>query len=135
MFSGLPLLSLAVWVPILGGVLVLTASQERQANLAKVLALIVSVVTFIITIPLYTQFDVSTFQMQFVEQHAWIPAFNVNYHLGIDGISMPLILLTSFTTVLVVLAGWEVITFKPAQYMAAFLIKEGFMNRVLAAVD
>ena len=135
MFSGLPLLSLAVWVPILGGVLVLTAGQERQANLAKMLALIVSVVTFIITIPLYTQFDVSTFQMQFVEQHAWIPAFNINYHLGIDGISMPLILLTSFTTVLVVLAGWEVITFKPAQYMAAFLIMEGLMNGVFAAVD
>ena len=135
MFSGLPLLSLAVWVPILGGVLVLTAGQERQVNLAKMLALIVSVVTFIITIPLYTQFDVSTFQMQFVEQHAWIPAFNINYHLGIDGISMPLILLTSFTTVLVVLAGWEVIKFKPAQYMAAFLIMEGLMNGVFAAVD
>jgi len=135
MFSGLPLLSLAVWVPILGGVLVLTASQERQAKLAKMIALVIAVVTFIITIPLYTQFDTSTFQMQFVEQHAWIPAFNINYHLGIDGISLPLILLTSFTTVLVVLAGWEVITFKPAQYMAAFLIMEGLMNGVFAALD
>ncbi len=135
MFSGLPLLSLAVWVPILGGVLVLTASQERQANLAKMIALVVAIMTFIITIPLYTQFDVSTFQMQFVEQHVWIAAFNVNYHLGIDGISMPLILLTSFTTVLVVLAGWQVITFKVAQYMAAFLIMEGLMNGVFAALD
>jgi len=135
MFSGLPLLSLAVWVPILGGVLVLTASQERQAKLAKMIALVIAVVTFIITIPLYTQFDTSTFQMQFVEQHAWIPAFNINYHLGIDGISLPLILLTSFTTVLVILAGWEVITFKPAQYMAAFLIMEGLMNGVFAALD
>ncbi len=135
MFSGLPLLSLAVWVPILGGVLVLTASKERQANLAKLIALLVSVATFIITIPLYTQFDTSTFQMQFVEQHAWIPAFNINYHLGIDGISLPLILLTSFTTVLVILAGWEVIKFKPAQYMAAFLIMEGLMNGVFAALD
>lgn len=135
MFSGLPLLSLALWVPILGGVLVLAVSQERQAHLAKLIALIVSILTFIITIPLYTQFDASTFQMQFVEQHAWIPAFNINYHLGIDGISMPLILLTSFTTVLVVLAGWEVIKFKPAQYMAAFLIMEGLMNGVFAALD
>ncbi len=135
MFSSLPLLSLAVWVPILGGVVVLSASQERQANLAKMIALMISVATFIITIPLYTQFDVSTFQMQFVEQHAWIPAFNVNYTLGIDGISMPLILLTSFTTVLVVLAGWQVIKFKPAQYMAAFLIMEGLMNGVFAALD
>ncbi|MBI3776685.1 MAG: NADH-quinone oxidoreductase subunit M [Gammaproteobacteria bacterium] len=135
MFSGLPLLSLAVWVPILGGVLTLSASQEHQAKLAKIIALVVAVATFIITIPLYTQFDVSTFQMQFVEQHAWIPAFNVNYTLGIDGISMPLILLTSFTTVLVILAGWEVITFKPAQYMAAFLIMEGLMNGVFAALD
>ena len=135
MFSGLPLLSLAVWVPILGGVLVLTAGQERQANLARLIALVISIVTFIITIPLYTQFDVSTFQMQFVEQHTWISAFNINYHLGIDGISMPLILLTSFTTVLVVLAGWQVIKFKPAQYMAAFLIMEGLMNGVFAALD
>ena len=135
MFSGLPLLSLAVWVPILGGVVVLSVGQERQANLAKMIALLISVATFIITIPLYTQFDVSTFQMQFVEQHAWIPAFNVNYSLGVDGISMPLILLTSFTTVLVVLAGWQVIKFKPAQYMAAFLIMEGLMNGVFAALD
>jgi NADH-quinone oxidoreductase subunit M len=135
MFADLPLLSLAIWIPILGGVLVLAASNEHQATTAKLIALLSSAATFIVTIPLYTQFDLNTFQMQFMEQYAWIPAFNINYHVGIDGISMPLILLTSFTTVLVVLAGWEVIEFKPAQYMAAFLIMEGLMIGVFAALD
>jgi NADH-quinone oxidoreductase subunit M len=135
MIADLPLLSLAVWIPILGGLLVLAIGDDRRPASAKMLALWTSIVTFIVTIPLYTQFDTSTFQMQFVEMHAWIPAFNVNYHLGVDGISMPLILLTSFTTVLVVLAGWEVIEYKPAQYMAAFLIMEGLMHGVFAALD
>ena len=109
MLADFPLLSLVTWTPIIGGVLVLFANKEEQIGLAKKLALAVAVLTFLLTIPLYTGFDTTTYQMQFAEKFAWIPLFNVNYHMGIDGISMPLILLTSFTTVLVVLAGWEVI--------------------------
>ena len=135
MFAELPLLSLAIWIPIIGGLLVLFFSKDEQANTARWLSLLVSMVTFAFTIPLYTGFDTSTYQMQFPELAPWIPAFNVHYHLGVDGISMPLILLTAFTTVLVVIAGWEVIKFKTAQYMAAFLIMDGLMIGVFAAMD
>jgi NADH-quinone oxidoreductase subunit M len=93
------------------------------------------VLTFLVSIPLWTGFDTATAAMQFGEKSSWIPAFKIFYHLGVDGISMPLILLTTFTTVLVVIAGWEVIQYKVAQYMAAFLIMEGMMNGVFAALD
>ncbi|MEO5703056.1 MAG: NADH-quinone oxidoreductase subunit M, partial [Gammaproteobacteria bacterium] len=102
---------------------------------ARMLALLVAAITFLLSIPLYTGFDNNTHLMQFVEKAAWIPTFNINYHLGVDGISMPLILLTTFTNVLVVLAGWQVIQYKPAQYMAAFLLMEGLMIGVFAALD
>ena len=130
----LPLLSVLIWFPILGGLAVLVAGDQEPWG-ARSLALIVSVLTFLLSIPLYTGFDTSTAQMQFVEFSPWIAAFNANYHLGVDGISMPLILLTTFTTPLVVLAGWEVIRYKPAQYMSAFLIMEGLMIGVFAALD
>ncbi len=135
MLADLPLLSLVIWAPILGGVLVLFANKKEQAPLAKMVALVASIITFLLTLPLYTGFDVTTYQMQFVENMPWISAFNVNYHLGVDGISMPLILLTSFTTVLVILAGWTVIKKNIAQYMAAFLIMNGLMIGVFAALD
>ena len=135
MFADLPLLSLVVWVPIVGGLLVLLTGSGRSGLEARVLALLVALLTFALSIPLYTGFDTATYQMQFVELAPWIEAFSVNYHLGVDGISMPLILLTTFTTVLVVIAGWEVIRYKPAQYMAAFLIMEGLMIGVFAALD
>jgi len=135
MFSDLPLLSLVIWVPIVGGLLVMLAGSGRSGLEAKVLALLVSLLTFALSIPLYTGFDTATYQMQFVELKPWIESFGIHYHIGIDGISMPLILLTSFTTVLVVIAGWEVIKNKPAQYMAAFLIMEGLMIGVFAALD
>jgi NADH-quinone oxidoreductase subunit M len=98
MLADLPLLSLVVWVPIIGGILVLVASKDEQAPIARMIALVASVLTFILSIPLYTGFDVSTAQMQFVEKVSWIHGFNIFYYLGVDGISMPLILLTSFTT-------------------------------------
>lgn len=132
MVNSLPLLSLAVWVPILGGLLVLATGEGART---RHLALAVSVITFLLTIPLFSGFDTATHLMQFQEKAAWIPVFNINYHLGVDGISMPLILLTSFTTMLVVIAGWEVIEYKIAQYMAAFLIMEGLMIGVFAALD
>ncbi len=129
-----PILSLTIWIPIIGGVLVL-GSGDRAPGITKWTALVASIITFLVSIPLYTGFDTSTASMQFVEHAAWIPAFNINYHLGIDGISMPLILLTTFITILVIIAGWEVITFKPSHYMAAFLIMEGVMVGVFCALD
>ena len=135
MFSGLPLLSLVIWTPIIGGGLVLYFSKDEQANTARWLSLVFSVATFVLAIPLYTMFDTTTFQMQFVELAPWISTFDINYHLGVDGISMPLILLTAFTTVIVVIAGWEVIQYKTSQYMAAFLIMNGLMIGVFSALD
>jgi NADH-quinone oxidoreductase subunit M len=134
MSAGFPILSLAIWLPILGGFLVL-ASGDNHAERTRRLALLVSVLTFIVSLPLFSGFDTTTAQMQFVERVPWIASFNVEYFLGIDGISMPLILLTTFTTVLVVLAGWEVIQTRVAQYMGAFLIMEGLMIGVFCALD
>jgi len=136
MFSDWPLLSLVIWTPILGGIAVLSANSDSQKTVARGLALLFSIITFVLSIPLYTAFDTGTAAMQFVEGPvAWIPHFNIYYNLGVDGIAMPLILLTSFMTVLVVLAGWEVIKERVAQYMAAFLIMEGLMIGVFAALD
>jgi NADH-quinone oxidoreductase subunit M len=134
MSAGFPILSLAIWLPILGGFLVL-ASGDNHAERTRRLALLVSVLTFIVSRPLFSGFDTTSAQMQFVERVPWIASFNVEYFLGIDGISMPLILLTTFTTVLVVLAGWEVIQTRVAQYMGAFLIMEGLMIGVFCALD
>lgn len=129
------LLSLVIWLPIFGGLLVLFFRNKEQAAAARWLSLLVAIATFVLCLPLYFGFDTTTYQMQFPELRLWIPAFNVNYHLGIDGISMPLILLTSFTTVIVVIAGWEIIQDKAAQYMAAFLIMNGLMIGVFCALD
>jgi NADH-quinone oxidoreductase subunit M len=129
-----PILSALVWLPILGGVALLV--MDTLGNTAcRQTALVVSIVTFVLSTLLYTHFDTGTAVMQFQENVPWIGAFSANYHLGVDGISMPLIILTTFTTVLVVLAGWQVIQHKTAQYMAAFLIMEGLMNGVFAALD
>src|SRR5210317_1018927 len=135
MFADLPLLSLIVWLPIFGGVAVLLSGDKGDANGVRVLSLVISIATFLLSLGLYTGFDSSTSAMQFVEKSAWIPAFDINYHFGVDGFSMPLIILTTFTTILVVLAGWEVIKKRPAQYFAAFLIMEGLMVAVFAALD
>ena len=132
---GFPLLTLVIWVPILAGVLVLATGSDKNAPLARWLALIGALAGFIVSIPLYTGFVIGTSEMQFVELLPWIPAFNINYHLGVDGISMPLVLLNSLITVLVVIAGWEVIQDKVAQYMAAFLIMSGLINGAFAALD
>ena len=135
MFSEFPFLSLVVWVPILGGVWVLFLGEENGARNARFAALVVSVVAFLLSIPLYTNFLADTAAMQFVEKSEWIPAFHIFYHLGVDGISMPLILLTTFTTVLVVVSGQEVIRHRASQYMASFLILEGLMVGAFAALD
>ncbi len=129
-----PILSTVIWLPILGGLLVLF-SGDKAPGISRWLALTVAVLTFLLSLPLWTGFDATTAAMQFQENHPWIESFKVNYHLGVDGISMPLILLTTFVTILVVIAGWEVIQYKPNQYMAAFLIMEGVMVGVFSALD
>ena len=126
--------SLAVWVPIVAGLVVL-AVGDRNLREARAISLLGAIVGFLVTIPLVSGFQTGTSAMQFVELAPWIPRFNVNYHLGVDGISVLFILLNSFVTVLVVLAGWEVIQKKVAQYMAAFLVMSGLLNGTFAALD
>ena len=130
----LPLLSIVIWLPIAAGVAVLALGSERAA-VGKMVALIGSVLTFVFSIPIYTDFETASSAMQFVERAPWIAAFDAQYFLGVDGISMPLILLTTFMTPLVVIAGWEIIKVRPAQYFAAFLIMEGLMVGVFSALD
>ena len=131
MFDGY-LLSILIWLPILGGLLMLFTGDKFAP---RPIALVVSLLTFAISLLLWTGFNAKGYQLQFVELLPWIETFKINYHLGVDGISMPLILLNTFTTVLIVLAGWDVIKHKPSQYMAAFLIMEGIINGVFAAQD
>ncbi len=130
-----PWLTLAIFVPIAFGLLVLALGRDDRPGLTRGLSLIGAIAGFLVTIPLYTGFDSSTAAMQFVEKTSWIEAFNVNYHLGIDGISLWFVLLTAFITIIVVLAGWEVITSRVSQYMAAFLILSGLMVGVFVALD
>ncbi|MDP2326376.1 MAG: NADH-quinone oxidoreductase subunit M, partial [Gammaproteobacteria bacterium] len=126
---GLSILSVLVWLPIIGGIVLLGLGrrdgQSGGMRLDRIVALAISVLTFVLSLPLWTNFDSSTASMQFVERVPWIRTFNVEYYLGIDGFSMPLILLTTFLTPIVVLAGWEVIEKRTSQYFAAFLILEG----------
>jgi NADH-quinone oxidoreductase subunit M len=135
MILGFPLLSVAIWLPILFGLLVLATGNDRNAPMARYIALLGALLGFLVTIPLYTGFDKMTSAMQFVEMKNWIPRFNIHYHLGVDGISVLFILLNSFFTPLVVLAGWKVIEKRVAQYMAAFLIMSGIINGVFASLD
>jgi len=130
-----PWLTLSIFVPIVCGLILLAVGRDDRPGLTRNLSLIGSILSFLVTIPLYTGFDSSTAAMQFVEKALWIPAFAVNYHLGIDGISLWFVLLTAFITIIVVLAGWEVITTRISQYMAAFLILSGLMIGVFVALD
>ena len=127
-------LSFSIWVPIVSGLIVLVAG-DRNRREARAIALLGAIIGFAVTVPLVTGFQVGTSAMQFVELSPWIPRFHVNYHLGVDGISVLFILLNSFVTVLVVIAGWEVIENKVAQYMAAFLVMSGLLNGTFAALD
>lgn len=129
------LLSLAIWIPIFAGIFTLATGSDRNAPLARMVALGGALLGLVVTIPLYTRFDTASAAMQFVEQYSWIPRFAVNYHLGVDGISMPFVILNSFITVIVVLAGWQVIEQRVAQYNAAFLIMSGLLNGIFAALD
>ena len=130
-----PWLTLSIFVPIVCGLLILAFGSDERPALTRNLSLIAALLSFAVTIPLYVGFDASTAAMQFVEKTTWIPAFAVMYHLGVDGISLWFVLLTAFVTIIVVLAGWEVITSRIAQYMAAFLILSGLMVGVFVAMD
>ncbi|MEX2241336.1 MAG: NADH-quinone oxidoreductase subunit M [Burkholderiales bacterium] len=130
-----PLLSLAIWLPIGTALLVLAAGGDRRAPLQRWLALAGALAGFLVTLPLYAGFDAASAQMQFVELAPWIRQFNVNYHLGVDGISVLFVILNSFITVLVVIAGWSVIGTRVGQYYASFLMLSGVMNGVFSALD
>jgi NADH-quinone oxidoreductase subunit M len=129
------LLSLVVWLPIAFGLVLLAIGRDEQATSVRWVALIGSVVSFLATLPLYFRFQLETADMQFVEKTPWLERFNVNYHLGVDGISVWFVILTAFITMVVVLASWEVITRKVNQYMGAFLILSGLMMGVFCALD
>ena len=129
-----PVLSIVTWLPIAGGIVVMLVGDAR-ARLARWLALAVALAAFGFSLLLYAGFDTGTAAMQFVERAAWVPSLHSDYHLGIDGISLPLILLTTFMTVLVLIAGWTVIERRVSQYFAAFLILEGLMIGVFVALD
>lgn len=134
MGSQLPLLSILIWLPILGGLLAFMLG-DRRAGAAKLLALAVTVITLVLSIKLYIGIDQSIATMQFVETIPWLPAFNINYSLGVDGISVALIMLTAFTTVLVLIGSWNSIEFRVQQYFAAMLVLEGLMIGVFSALD
>ncbi|MDO9206532.1 MAG: NADH-quinone oxidoreductase subunit M [Methylotenera sp.] len=128
-------LSFSIWVPVLAGIVVLATANDSKPNVTRWLALLGGIMSFLVTIPLYTHFNFADGGFQFQEGFSWIPAFNINYHLGVDGIAIPLILLTSFTTVIVIISAWEVIEKRVAQYMASFLIMSGLMIGVFSALD
>ncbi len=135
MIFGFSVLSVVIWLPIFFGILVLATGNDRNAPLARTIALIGAMLGFLVAIPLYTGFDRMTSAMQFVEKTDWIIRYNIHYHLGVDGISVLFVLLNSFFTPLVVIAGWKVIEKHVAQYMAAFLIMSGLVNGVFASLD
>jgi NADH-quinone oxidoreductase subunit M len=129
------LLSLAIWVPVAFGILLLAVGRQENASVSRWIALVGAVAGFLVTIPVITGFDNGTAAMQFTEHAAWIERFNIFYSLGVDGISMWFVPLTAFITIIVVLAGWEVIEDRPHQYYGAFLVLSGLMIGVFAALD
>ena len=129
------LLSLAIWTPIIFGVVLLALGRDDQARSVRWIALVGAVCSFLVTLPLYDGFKLGTSAMQFVEKGSWIARFNVNYYLGVDGISLWFVLLTAFINVVVIIASWEAITTRVNQYMAAFLILSGLMIGVFTALD
>jgi NADH-quinone oxidoreductase subunit M len=128
-------LSLAIWIPIAFGVLLLALGRDDQPQMARWIGLIGALIGFAVTLPLITGFDTTTAALQFQENFAWIPRFNIRYHLGVDGISVWFVLLTAFISIIVVVAGWEVITDRAHQYIGAFLIMSGLTVGVFSAAD
>ena len=135
MFADFPILSITIWLPIVGGLWVIVAGSRVHDAAVRNNALLIAVAAFLLSLLLWYGFDNSTAEMQYVQRMPWIAAFGIEYSIGIDGIALPLILLTTFTTVLVILAGWVVIKDRLGMYMGAFLILEGFMIGVFCALD
>ncbi|WP_293780434.1 NADH-quinone oxidoreductase subunit M [uncultured Oxalicibacterium sp.] len=135
MQSTFPILSLAIWLPIAFGVLVLAIGRDDNPGLSRSISLVGSIASFLVTLPLITGFDKAAHGMQFVEKRNWIEIFNINYSLGVDGLSMWFVVLTAFITIFVVIAAWEVIEKRVSQYMGAFLILSGIMIGVFCALD
>lgn len=130
-----PLLSLIIWLPIIFGIAVFATGNDSNVQIARWISLVGSILGFLVAIPLYSGFDIATSSMQFEEKYVWFERFNVYYHVGVDGISMPLILLNCFITPIVVVAGWEVIKQRVSQYMGAFLVMSGIVNGVFSSLD
>ncbi len=135
MFAHIPILSLLIWLPIAGGVLALLTGGDEHANRARMIAAVTAIVCMALCIPLYVNFDTGTYAMQFTEKAAWIDQYKIYYSLGVDGISMPMVILSTFTTLVVILASWKYIQTHVAQYMAAFLIMQGMMVGVFESLD
>lgn len=135
MFDQLPLLSILIWIPVVGAVLSLCTGGDKNANVARTIAVITVLVNLLLCIPLYLSFDPGRYDMQFVEDHLWIRAYQIHYALGIDGISLVMVMLTNFTGLLVIIAGCHVIKKRVAQYMANFLILQGTIIGVFCATD
>jgi NADH-quinone oxidoreductase subunit M len=131
----MPLLSIAIWLPILAGVLLLAFGRDDRADAVRWAALVAALASFLVTIPLVTGFDLGTAALQFTEKHAWIARFNVWYTLGVDGLSVWFVLLSAFITVIVVISAWRVITERVSQYMGAFLVLSGLLVGVFCAMD
>src|SRR5579872_803722 len=129
------LLSILIWLPVLGAVAALMTGGDKHAKTACWIASFVAIVNLLLCIPLYLGFDTSTYAMQFQENHLWIRAYEIHYALGVDGISLAMIILTNFTGLLVILAGCHAIKIRVAQYMATFLTMQGMMIGVFAATD
>ncbi|HEV2613795.1 MAG TPA: NADH-quinone oxidoreductase subunit M [Gammaproteobacteria bacterium] len=131
----MPLLSLLIWLPVLGAIIVLIVGKDTNPNVSRWIALITSIITLLLCIPLYMGFNGHSYAMQFQEHYQWIPVYGINYSLGVDGISAPLIMLTVFTTLLVVIASWNAINTKVSQYLASFLVMQSMVTGVFAATD
>lgn len=129
------LLNLLVWLPILGGVFVLLAGDDRNPNNARYLALFTVVLCLLLCVPLVGGFDTKALGMQYLEEFPWMPSLGISYSLGIDGLSLLLIVLSIFTNLVVILATWESITSRVSQYLAAFLIMQGLLVGVFSALD
>lgn len=135
MFKHMPLLSILIWLPIFGAIPVAMLNDPEQANRARILSLVIGLISLMLCIPLYFIFDTTTAVMQFTEHLSWIPRLKINYDLGVDGISMPLVVLTCFTTLLVVLSSWTMVKKKVGQYLSAFLVMQGAVVGVFSSLD
>ncbi len=129
------MLSFAIWSPILFGLLVLLLGKDSNPGFSRKLSLVGSLISFLVTLPLISNFDNARHGMQFVEKLKWIERYNIQYFLGLDGISLWFVPLTAFITVIVVISAWEVIEKRVSQYMGAFLILSGLMIGVFSSLD